>query len=107
MERIQLLGAVAAIASMSSFLPQAWKIVKSRQTRDISVVMYAVTVFGFACWLLYGALLGQLPLIVSNAVCLAASGFILGMALLPRRARDQVADALDPAASAGAGKVDR
>jgi MtN3 and saliva related transmembrane protein len=100
MDWVQVLGAVAALASTGSFLPQAWKIVKSRRTRDISVAMYTVTVFGFACWLAYGIQLGQWPLIASNAVCLLASGFILVMALLPRRQREEVADRLDPASGA-------
>ena len=41
-------------------------------------------------------LLGQWPLIVSNSICLALSGFILMMKLLPRRAKDKVADAVTP-----------
>jgi hypothetical protein len=45
----------------------------------------------------YGLLLGQWPLIVTNGICLALSGFILAMKLLPRRHREVVAEALDPA----------
>jgi MtN3 and saliva related transmembrane protein len=51
-------------------------------------------VVGFALWLTYGALLGQWPLIVTNAVCLARSSFILAMRLRPARRRDAVADTL-------------
>ncbi len=46
--------------------------------------------------LTYGLLLWQWPLIVTNGVCLLLSGFILGMKLLPRRKREEVAEALDP-----------
>ena len=42
----------------------------------------------------YGILLGQWPLIVTNAICLALSSFILAMKLLPGRKRDAVADAV-------------
>lgn len=81
-----------------SFAPQAWKIIRTRHTADISVWMYAVTVTGFALWTAYGVLLGRAPLIVTNGICLALSGFILLMTLLPRRRKDEIADALDPAA---------
>ena len=39
---------------------------------------------------------GAWPLIVSNAICLALSAFILVMKLLPRPKKQQVAEALDP-----------
>ena len=93
-----IIGYVAACCSMISFTPQAWKIIKSRETKDISAGMYAFTVTGFALWLAFGAMLGQWPIIISNFVCLVLSAFILLMTLLPRRQKEAVADAIDPAA---------
>ncbi|WP_237216878.1 SemiSWEET family sugar transporter [Falsiroseomonas oryziterrae] len=90
------MGAAATLCSVASFAPQAWKIIRTRDTAGISARMYAITVVGFALWLAYGLLLGQWPLILTNAICLLLSGFILGMTLLPRRKRDAVADALTP-----------
>ena len=58
--------------------------------------MYAVTVVGFSLWLLYGLLLKQWPLIVTNGLCLLLSGFILAMKLLPQHRKDALADAIDP-----------
>jgi MtN3 and saliva related transmembrane protein len=91
-----VVGILATVASTVSFTPQAWKIIKSRRTHDISTAMYAITVTGFALWTAYGVLLGQWPLILANAICLSLSGFILLMQLLPRRQRNTVADTLDP-----------
>lgn len=93
-----VVGALATIASTASFAPQAWKIIKSRETHAISAAMYVVTVVGFALWAGYGILLLQWPLIVTNSLCLVLSGFILTMKLLPRRQKQRVAEALDPAA---------
>jgi MtN3 and saliva related transmembrane protein len=97
MDTVTLIGSLAALASMTSFAPQAWKIIKSRKTSDISAGMYTLTVTGFALWTAYGVMLMQWPIIVTNTVCLALAGFILTMKLLPRRKRDAVADTLDPA----------
>ncbi len=94
-----VIGTLAATASTLSFAPQAWKIVKSRHTADISVGMYVLTVAGFTLWTTYGVMLGAWPLIASNAICLVLSAFILTMKLLPRRKKEQVADALDPTKS--------
>jgi MtN3 and saliva related transmembrane protein len=91
-----LVGSAATLCSVTSFVPQAWKVIRTRDTASISKGMYVVTVIGFALWLTYGILLWQWPLIVTNGICLLLSGFILMMKLLPRRKREEVADVLDP-----------
>ena len=97
MEIVSVIGGLAAAASTSSFAPQAWKIIKTRETESISVGMYGITVVGFALWLAYGFMLGQWPLIFTNSVCLLLSAFILLMKILSPQVKDAVADALDPA----------
>ena len=91
-----IIGGVAAVASMTSFVPQAVKIVRTRDTKSISTGMYAITVAGFALWTSYGALNGAWPLIASNGVCFLLSGFILTMKLLPRDRKEAVAESLAP-----------
>lgn len=97
MELIPLIGTLAALCSTLSFAPQAWKIIRQRDTSAISARMYMLTVSGFACWFLYGLLRGDWPLIVTNFICLLLSAFILTMTLLPRPQRDAVADKIAPA----------
>jgi len=89
-------GAIAALCSMVSFVPQAWRIVRSRETSSISPAMYSFTVAGFALWTLYGVGLGEWPLIVTNSVCLLLASFILLMTLLPQAKKDAMADKVDP-----------
>ncbi|BBK38509.1 hypothetical protein STAQ_35870 [Allostella sp. ATCC 35155] len=91
MDLASWVGGAATVASTVSFAPQAWKVIRTRRTEDISVRSYSVTVTAFACWLVYGLLLGKWPIIVSNIVCLAFSSFILVMAMLPRRQREAIA----------------
>jgi MtN3 and saliva related transmembrane protein len=98
MDAATIVGALATICSTTSFVPQAWKVIRTRDTSAISKGMYAITVTGFAFWLVYGLLLGQWPLIVTNGICLALSAFILAMKLLPRPQKEAVADTLDPTA---------
>jgi MtN3 and saliva related transmembrane protein len=91
-----VVGAVGSLTSVASFAPQAWRIIKTRDTHAIAAATYLLTVTSFATWTAYGILLAQWPLIATNAICFVLSAFILVMKLLPRRARDHVADALDP-----------
>ncbi len=90
-----LIGAAAALCSTVSFAPQAWQIIRTRETKDISTGMYLFTVVGFAAWTAYGVLLRQWPLIASNSICLLLSAFILVMKLLPQRKKDAVADEIE------------
>lgn len=98
MDAASIVGTLATVCSTTSFVPQAWKVVRTRDTSAISKRMYAITVTGFSLWLAYGVLLGQWPLIVTNGVCLALSSFILVMKVLPQRRKEEVARALDPTA---------
>ncbi|MGH6787168.1 MAG: SemiSWEET family sugar transporter [Novosphingobium sp.] len=92
------IGALAALASTVSFVPQAWTVIRTRDVRAISPAMYALTVAAFALWLGYGALRGDWALIVPNALCLALAAFILAMTLLPRARRERVAAAIEAVA---------
>ena len=86
----------AATLSMVSYVPQAWSIIRTRSTENVSLPMYIVTVVGFIAWLGYGILVGQWPIIVQNIICLGLSTFILTMKLLPQRKMEAVADTLAP-----------
>jgi MtN3 and saliva related transmembrane protein len=93
---VSWLGGAAAVASTLSFAPQAVKVIRTRRTADISAGMYALTVCAFGLWLAYGAMLGQWPLIASNAICFLLAAFILMMKLLPARKKKAVARRLTP-----------
>lgn len=89
-------GTLAALCSTISFVPQAWRIVRTRDTKAISPLTYSLTVTGFALWTAYLGL-GEWPLIVTNSVCFVLSAFILIMTLLPRPKKEAVAETIDPA----------
>ena len=94
-EYVNVVGGIAAVLSTISFVPQAWKIIQTRDTSSISTGMYAVTVAGFTLWTAYGAMQPAWPIIASNGICLVLAAFILTMKLLPQREKEKVADAVD------------
>ncbi len=71
------LGLVAGFCTTVSFLPQVIRVWKTRSVEDISLGMYALFVFGVLLWLVYGAWIGSLPIIVPNAVTLCLAGAVL------------------------------
>ncbi|MBD2423816.1 SemiSWEET transporter [Cyanobium sp. FACHB-13342] len=74
---IDILGYVAASLTTSSFIPQAMRTLSSSDTRGISLSMYTLFTSGIALWLIYGALTGNGPLIIANAITVVLSGLIL------------------------------
>ena len=82
---ISVVGTVGACASVASFTPQAWKIIRDRSTEGLSLGMFALTSLAFLAWTTFGLLKGEWALIIPNAICLCFALFILGMIALPRR----------------------
>ena len=78
---LEWMGYVAATFTTLSFVPQAVKTIRSRDTSGISLWMYVVFTFGIACWFGYGVFLQSWPMIVSNAITFLLSSTILGLKL--------------------------
>ena len=91
-----IVGTIGAIASVSSFTPQAWKIIRERRTEGLSLGMFALTTLAFVSWTTFGILKGEWTLIVPNAICLVLAAFILVMIALPPRTTRKAAKQLDP-----------
>lgn len=90
-----VLGTIAAALTIAGFLPQAWRIIKTRNTKDLATAMWICSTTSFALWTVYGIALGKLPIIVPNLICCFLAGFILVMKLLPKPKRERVADAVE------------
>jgi len=65
---ITLIGLLAATLTTIGFIPQAVKIIRTKNTRDLSLGMYIILVIGVFSWLTYGILIRDLPVIVANSV---------------------------------------
>jgi len=77
MNWITAIGLVAAALTTVSFLPQVIKILKTKHTKDISLLMYVSFITGIILWLVYGISLKELPIIIGNGIT-----FILAVIVL-------------------------
>ena len=64
-----LAGALTSIAA----IPQLIKTLRTRHARDISIWQPLLLAIGIALWLIYGILIHDMPLILSNIVPLACN----------------------------------
>ena len=76
-----LIGMIAGTLTTIAFVPQVWRVWKTRSTSDISLGMYLVFTTGVVFWLAYGLILGAWPIIVANVVTLALTGTVLALKL--------------------------
>ena len=81
MKNADIIGAVAAFLTTVSFVPQAAKVLRTRETEAISLVMYSMFTAGVATWLAYGILTTQWSIIIANAITVVLAGTILVMKL--------------------------
>jgi MtN3 and saliva related transmembrane protein len=72
-----LVGVIAATCTTCSFLPQVVKIVRSKRTGDVSLLMYAILSTGLFLWLVYGFTIKDFPLIFANCISLTLSMSVL------------------------------
>jgi MtN3 and saliva related transmembrane protein len=81
MSGIEILGFVAAVLTTLCWLPQALKTIRSKDTKALSLVTQGAFTVGVGLWLVYGILIGNLPIIFANSVTLVLVGTILGLKL--------------------------
>lgn len=74
---MQLIGYLAAILTTVSFVPQALKTIRTKNTQGISLIMYIMFSIGVFCWLIYGIANKDIPIIIANGVTLCFAVTIL------------------------------
>ena len=79
MQTTDIIGSLAAIMTTASFMPQVLHTLRTKDVSGISLGMYSVFTAGVSLWLVYGILLGELPIIIANAITVALASAILGM----------------------------
>jgi len=79
MSGVEIVGTVAAVCTTVSFVPQVYKIHRTKMTRDLSAPMYCIFTAGVFAWMVYGLLVGSRPVIWANLVTLALCAYILVM----------------------------
>ncbi|MBL7072673.1 MAG: SemiSWEET transporter [Candidatus Omnitrophica bacterium] len=65
---IEMVGLIAGVCTTVAFVPQIFKILKSKHARDISLGMYVILTTGIFLWMVYGILLGRIPIVLANGI---------------------------------------
>jgi MtN3 and saliva related transmembrane protein len=74
---ITLLGILAGALTSCAFIPQAYKVIKTKRTEDISIPMYTLCTIGVFIWILYGIFINDLAILLTNIVTFIPTLIIL------------------------------
>jgi MtN3 and saliva related transmembrane protein len=79
---VEILGLIAATCTTISFIPQVVKTYRMKSGAGISIGMYSIFLFGVVLWLIYGCIITNWPIILSNIITLSLGIAILVMTLV-------------------------
>jgi MtN3 and saliva related transmembrane protein len=90
MDKLTMVGNIAAVLCTFSFLPQAIKTIRTRDTKSLSLPTYLVFFTGVALWTYYGYL-SQIPaILIGNSITLVFAGIILFFKLIEKSSKDDL-----------------
>ena len=81
MDQVTLIGLLAGTLTTIAFIPQLQQTWRTRSAQDVSLGMLLTFIIGVFLWLVYGLLLGALPIILANHVTLVLTLAILVLKL--------------------------
>jgi MtN3 and saliva related transmembrane protein len=73
MDWIEFMGHVGAFLTSVTFIPQVYKVWKSRSANDLSMSMMLIVVTSTIVWLVYAIALVLWPVILANGIVLFLS----------------------------------
>ena len=74
---VSVIGYLAGFCTAVAQFPQAYKVYRTKDTRSISLGMYAIMTFGVFLWLIYGILIQDWPMMFANGIGLIPCTFNL------------------------------
>ena len=74
---IETLGVLAGICTTVALLPQLIRLIKLKETKDISSYGYEVLTVGLALWFVYGLLNHDWPIMIANGISCLLTGCIV------------------------------
>lgn len=73
----EYIGYIAGFLTTFAMLPQVLRVYRLKSAREISIIFNTSILLGVVLWLVYGAVLGLVPLIVWNSIGIGLVGLLL------------------------------
>lgn len=77
MTSADILGYAAGALTTVTFLPQVIKTLHEKSAKDVSLYMFIIAFVNEIMWLVYGAMIDNWVIILTNAIMLLMSGIMI------------------------------
>lgn len=78
-------GIAASAFTSLSLVPQLIKLWKTKDAKDVSILMLLVLLTGLGLWVLYGSMLTDLIIIIANGIAFLINLVTMGVTLYYKR----------------------
>jgi len=90
MDIVQIIGLLAALMTTISNIPQAYKIIKTRETKGVSAWSNLVLLIGLIVWVVYGCLQNDWPIIIANAISAIITAIVIFLKLTSKKTLENI-----------------
>jgi len=82
---LSIITLIAGVLMSLSYYPQAYKIYKSKRSKDVSLLTYSLLSIGAVIWLIYGIIRADIVIIASFAFGAIGANLVLFLTLIYRK----------------------
>ena len=76
-----MIGTIAGVLTTLAFVPQVWKVIRTKDTSSLSLGMYGMQVSGIFLWVVHGFAIHDMALLVANLITFCLAMIILSYKL--------------------------
>lgn len=80
-----IIGIAAGILTSVSMIPQLLKVIKEKDVENLSPVMIGILLLGVSMWVVYGIMLEEWPIILSNGLSVLINAILFTCYFLFRK----------------------
>jgi len=77
LDKIEILGLIAAVLTTAAFLPQVYKTYKSKDVSSLSMPTLFLFFVGIIFWFIYGILIESFSLMMANGITIGSYAFLI------------------------------
>jgi len=79
---LEILASIMGILMSLGYYPQAYKILKNKSAKDISLISYTLFAVGTLTWFIYGLSINSMPIILSFVLGVIGSWLVLILTII-------------------------
>tara|TARA_Y100000741_G_scaffold363283_1_gene351163 strand:- start:815 stop:1081 length:267 start_codon:yes stop_codon:yes gene_type:complete len=76
-DKIEVIGLLAAILTTLAFIPQVFKVIKSKSSEGLSLTTYIIFITGVFLWFIYGIFKMSFSMVLGNGITIFLASIII------------------------------